>query len=337
MIRGMSALDKAHHECTQNVKSPSGYYSDNWLIQLTTFSKLSVLLIVLLIVSSSIAALEYNQDAQVSAENQHLKKELSDTSQRLLTLQAQLNQTQEVVAKLQVHVANLEENITKLREQLRMAGSITVGLTFLWAEEAYFSDERRNVSDLQAIVQYMNDVQWADTGIYFFIRHARPENFMEGSEVCADVCGGNAECLMQGWGSRFENWAPQAWNLYPENDIPVGIFDSVSVFPQLFGEYFGCEAESKERPIKVVAMVLNFTEHRVVLNQSESTVLTSVWEVNVVPSAMTLTHELLHVFGFSDEELKAKKMYYPYYALPNEWIPRIQAAAKAFESAPATT
>jgi hypothetical protein len=123
--------------------------------------------------------------------------------------------------------------------------------------------------------------------------------------------------------------------LYPEGDIPVGIFPSVSIFPSVFGESLGCFAESKD--YKAVAMVLNVTERRVVLNESGTTVLGSVWEVDVASSAMVLTHELLHVFGFSDKELEARNVYFPDSALPTEWIPRIQAAAKAFESAPATS
>jgi len=294
------------------------------------------LLVLLLVAASVIAAFEYAQNAQFSAENQRLKKELSDSSQRLLALQTQLNKTQGEVARLQIEVAKLEEDIAKLREQLRMAGSTTVGLTFLWmAVYRWF-----NVLDLQQVVQHMNDVQWANTGVYFFIRHAAPEYFIRASEACVDLsiyqCYEAIQfcALLNPAGHpRFDEWAPKGWELYPEKDIPVGIFSSVGT-DQTGAPLQGCVWESKKPYWIVVAVAFNVGERRVVMNTTGGTVLTSEWQIDIESSAMLMTHELLHVFGFSDDELRAQNLYTPYSALPTAWIPRIQAAAKAFETKP---
>jgi hypothetical protein len=291
------------------------------------------LLVLLLVAASVIATFEYAQNAQLLAENERLKKELSDSSQRLLAMQTQLNETQGEVAKLHIDIAKLDEEISKLREQLRIAGSITVGLTFLWATENYVW-KGWNISDLQAVVQHMNDVQWAGTGIYFFIRHAGSIDFMGGGEKCQDICGGISWCYMAtGGGPRFQYWATKAWELYPEGDIPVGVFGSVGI-DETGAPLQGCAWESKKPYMIVVAADFNMKERRVTLNTTEGTVLTSEWQIDIESSAMLLTHELLHVFGFSDQELKAENVYSPYSALPTAWIPRIQAAAKAFESKP---
>jgi len=294
------------------------------------------LLVLLLVAASVIAAFEYAQNAQLSAENQRLKKELSDSSQRLLALQTQLNKTQGEVARLQMDVAKLEEDIAKLREQLRIAGSITVGLTFLWQTEYIW--KTMNVSDLQTMVQHMNDVQWVDTGVHFFIHHAGSRDFMSGSEACVDVSVWQCD----DWGCwplnpsgvpHFDRWAVKAWELYPEKDVPVGIFGSVGT-DETGAPLLGCVWGSKKPYWIVVAAAFNMNERRVMLNTTEGTVLTSEWQVDIESSAMLLTHELLHVFGFSDQELRAENVYSPYSALPTAWIPRIQAAAKAFETRP---
>jgi hypothetical protein len=189
------------------------------------------------VAASVIAGFEYAQNAQLLAENQRLKKELSDSSQRLLALQAQLNQTQAEVAKLQADMARLEE-------QLRIAGSITVGLTFLWtggtANIAWF-----NVSDLEDVVQHMNDLQWANTKVYFFIRHAGPVDFMPENGGCAALnwftCDGS-ECRQL---TPLEIEGSEAWDLYAEKDIPVGVYHSVGT-DEIGSPLSGCVWESKK-------------------------------------------------------------------------------------------
>jgi len=286
----------------------------------------SILLVLLLVAASVIAAFEYAQNAQLLAENQRLKKELSDSSQRLLTLQAQLNGIQEEVEKLRIDIA-------KLRKQLRMAGSITVGLTFLWqlGPEWTVPLFRFNVSDLQRIVQTMNDVEWAGSGMYFFIRHAAPEQLM--SDTWGPACTMPSNIWPKPDVFKWQPWGAEAWQLFPEKDIPVGIFDNVGT-NENGSTIGGCVLKYGKTEQVVVAIALSMSEYPVTVNTTEGPKSGRELQLNVEASAGLLTHELLHVFGFSDEELIAKIMYDPRSALPTEWIPRIQAAAKAFETNP---
>lgn len=272
-----------------------------------------------------IAAFEYAQNAQLSAENQRLKKELSDSSQRLLALETRLNQTQGEVAKLQI-------DITDLREQLRIASSITVGLTFLW--QTYSPP-----FDVYEVVKYMNDVQWADTGVYFFVRHAGSEDFMPGGEYCQDiasiVCSPGTYCgNVASWTPKFKDWAPKAWNLYPETDVPVGIFPDVGfefvsmkdlVDVEGRKSFLGCVWGTEPK--------LDLTKGWVVVALGWDRLDPKDYTRSV---AMVLSHELLHVFGFSEEELGQSPCLVSLcdFEIPTAWIPRIQAAAKAFETRP---
>jgi hypothetical protein len=187
----------------------------------------------------------------------------------------------------------------------------------------------------------MNNVQWADTGVYFFIRHAGSEYFMPGNEYCEDiaskVCPPDMPLCMS-ISPKFKNWAPKAWNLYSETDIPVGVFPDVGYefvsLEELLAQksitrpILGCEWETGPK--------LDLTKGWVVVALG--------WESfdpkdYTRSAAVVLSHELLHIFGFSDEELGQSPCLVNVCdsPIPAMWIPRIQTAAKAFESAPATS
>jgi hypothetical protein len=243
-----------------------------------------------------------------------------------------LNQTQADVSKLKTDIAKLEEEITKLRQQLRITGAITVGLTFLWP---VLLDPPFNLTE---VVDHMNNVQWADTGVYFFIRHAGSEYFMPESEYCEDIaskaCPPDMPLCLSGMTPKFKDWAPKAWNLYSERDIPVGIFLNVGF------EYVSLEdlfAQQKQRPILGCEWE---TEPK--LDLTKGWVVVALGWGRLDPkdytrsAAVVLSHELLHIFGFSEEELRQSPCLVNLCdsSIPAIWIPRIQAAAKAFETRP---
>ena len=97
-----------------------------------------------------------------------------------------------------------------------------------------------------------------------------------------------------GYGIR--GWANQAWTAYSERDIPIGVFSDVG--PEIAGCAVGTSAGYA---IAIGADELN---------------------------PVVLTHELLHVFGFSDEEL-AKVRYGM--LIPPEWSARVRTRAKWFQ------
>jgi hypothetical protein len=94
-------------------------------------------------------------------------------------------------------------------------------------------------------------------------------------------------------------WANEAWAAYPERDIPVGIFFDVG------HGVAGCA-------------VVTGAGHAI------SIALEAY-------SAAVLSHELLHVFGFSEKELAMVRYGV---VIPTEWSARIQARANWFRMKP---
>jgi len=97
-------------------------------------------------------------------------------------------------------------------------------------------------------------------------------------------------------GHSIRAWANEAWTAYPERDIPIGVFSDVG------RGIAGC-------------VIGAFAGYAIAIGADEL-------------NPAVLTHELLHVFGFSDEEL-AKVRYGM--LIPPEWSARIQTRAKWFQ------
>jgi len=92
-------------------------------------------------------------------------------------------------------------------------------------------------------------------------------------------------------------WAEEAWIAYPERDIPIGVFSDVG------RGIAGCA-------------VGTFAGYAIAIGADEL-------------NSVVLTHELLHVFGFSDEELVAVRYGM---VIPPEWSAHMQREAKWFQT-----
>lgn len=272
--------------------------------------RISVVLLVLLVTSSGLAAWQYSENQRLATENTQLKNELDKVSSKLadadaerMNLEHELNQTgqqlnamETQVTELQVKIQQLEENVTALRQQLQdkamQKGSITVGLTFLWNPTLADVSATR----LSQIVQYMNRHEWAPFRIYFLLAHAQPESFIPTTETCLPGFGHT-------WGSR-------ALSLYPQKDIPIAI---VATFPSASG----CADPS----VGIIAVTQSIGIIPVIRYQDDE-----------LQPAILLTHELLHLEhlgGISDDELYLAGINSGY-RIPIEWFERIRSHAQWF-------
>lgn len=255
-----------------------------------------LILVVLLVCASSLAAVEYVQNNRLLSHTQQLEEELASQSERLQAaenqkrdLQDQANQSRAELDALQTKIADLEGQIQKLQDQLKLQNYITIGLTFLWSPQANVG-----TTDLPTVVQQMNEGTWEKMSIYFFIYHAEPRDFMPAIFDCAaaDIA-----------------WVDQAMAAYPERDIPIGIFVSVG------SEAAACAVNISPR----YAIAIPVQELRGALTE-------------MLP--LLLSHELLHVFGFTDKELIVTVMLPSGLVIPPEWASRIQTKAKWFQMPP---
>jgi hypothetical protein len=109
-------------------------------------------------------------------------------------------------------------------------------------------------------------------------------------------------------------WVNQAWKLYEGRDVPVGLFNDVSGG----GPYgYGCAVPTHGRGAVIMTKFAShpwFNEH---------------WYVS--GAAYILTHELLHVFGFTDTEMDKEMPYSSFDTVPSTWMIRIQEAAQWFQ------
>jgi cell division protein FtsB len=258
-------------------------------------------LVILLVGLSVFTVYEYVLNQQLAAENTRLKDQLTSQAAQLQTLDAeklqlqrQLNETDVRVAELENKTATLEQEIQKLRDQLRRESYITIGLTFLW--NGNVSVQRDTIS---SIVERMNDVIWDKFQVYFFVYHAEPMSYIPQNYSCSNYYI---------TGSRLGiAWGDAAWKAYPGPAIPIGIFADVD-----HNAFWGCEMNSTEEyAVAIYAGALADTRE----------------------ASQLLSHELLHVFGFSDDEID-KQMGNYVDVIPSAWLPQIQAQAKRFQMKP---
>ncbi|MGB9022409.1 MAG: hypothetical protein WCC94_03125 [Candidatus Bathyarchaeia archaeon] len=228
---------------------------------------------------------EYSRNQQLTAENTQLKNRLSKQALQLSLQELrlsdqgwQLSQTQARVVELEKRLNAQEQEIQTLREQLKRASYITVGLTLLWAPNASV-----NIHEIEHVVQRMNDAIWDRFQVYYFIYHAEPQAFMP---LTTDhYCQGA--------------WIDRALKLYSVRDIPVGIFSDLG--KGKIGEIAGCEVNH------VIALDANYVNEHV------------------------LSHELLHVLGFSEKELSKMTGFDYTNIIPIAWFARIQTNARRFQ------
>jgi hypothetical protein len=198
--------------------------------------------------------------------------------------------------ELRSNVTVLQAQVTQLREKLRISNYATIGLTFLWSSN--LTIDRTAISE---VVKSMNEEIWDQFHIYFFIYHASSESFVP-ETVPWD---------QEYWVACFSSgWCGKAWNLYPERDIPIGIFSSVGPY-----NVAGWEVDTNQEHFIVTRMEY--------LHDSS-------FEGRII------SHELLHVFGFSDQDLAGGTHFlYDSADIPPDWSQRwserIQSSAKWFQ------
>jgi len=226
-------------------------------------------------------------------ENTRLASENQQLKADNQTLHDQVTKQADQLAEAQAEIQALKANITALRRQLQIKDSITVGLTFLWNP----SLGTPSVAYLQTIVDYMNDNIWANFHVYFFIRDAEPRDFVPASEICIS-------------GLTLATWGRQALALFDGNDIPVLLVSYIA-------------GEDVNEVIAGCALTSGYPLIFLSLSALEGiSLIVEEW-------AVILSHEILHLFGFSDKEL-----YLPCgiraCVIPAEWTNRIQEGARRF-------
>lgn len=236
-----------------------------------------LLLVILLIGTTAFSIYEYNQNVTLQRENTQFK--------------AQNQRLQSDLAASETTIAQLEQNVTELKRHTYIA----IALLFLWSPNL-----KVNVEHIQETVASMNQ-QWDSLGIFFVIVAAQPESFMP----LDDNCRG---------GIQYNSWGLKAQSLYPEKDIPIGIFRSVG--------YAGACASMSYIMVDGITSVF--------LDDNAFTKNFFIWPWNVTRAGRVLGHELDHIFGFSDAEIKAHPEMQSG-SVPLEWQERLRENAKLFD------
>ena len=262
---------------------------------------LTITLVVLLICLSIFTSYEHVVNQKLAAENTRLRDELTSQASQLQILQSErqqlgrrLNETEIRIAELEKRIAFLEQETQELRERLRRESYITIGLTFVWNPDVKIQRE-----DIAAVVERMNEVIWDEFQVYFFVYHAEPAPFLPRADSCSNYYVTGQELGI--------GWAHAAWNTYPERDIPIGVFSNLD-----HNEFWGCQMSStNEYAVALYSDALADTRD----------------------ASQLLSHELLHVFGFTEYEIEEQMGYYVD-TIPSAWLPRIQAQAEWFQMTP---
>jgi len=265
-------------------------------------------LLVALLVGSTISGVwQYSESQRLQRENTELKQEVNSTSERLRILQAELNASQ-------TRIRELEANITKLRKQLDEKalrnGAITIGLTILWSPKIIDI----NLTRLQEIIDWINNEEWEEYHVYYFIYHAQTADFMPETDKCERTKSASLESLE--WGSR-------AWALDPEElDVPVGLFrhfDDRSVAGC-------CYMNSEKRAGAFQFIAIDAYLGGVLPEYGDG----RTDYVSILKAANLYTHELLHFWGFSENDLTGISGVGGMLHIPIAWLPKIQSAAQPY-------
>jgi len=210
-------------------------------------------------------------------------------------LKAQNQQLQSDLDLSKTTITQLEQNATALQRQLKRHSYIAIALLFLWNPNLNV-----NVEHIQETVTWMNQ-EWDSLGIFFVIVAAQPEEFMPLDDNCRRT-------TLASWGSK-------AHLFYPENDIPIGIFRSVGQSNP------ACTSMSY---IMVDGIAYAF------LDDNAFTKNFFIWPWNLTRAGRVLGHELVHIFGFTDDEIRAHPEMQSG-SVPLEWQERLRQNAKLFD------
>lgn len=273
---------------------------------------IAVVLVVLLVGSLVFGVWQYAQNQHLAAENAQLRHQLDAQATELRQAEDALNETRNQLAEQQARVTQLEQQVsnytTQIRQlqlQLARRGYTPIALTFVWnpdlVEPPFNTTELPSL--INQVVQEMNNDSdtWQPAKIYFWIRYEGPEQFMPTTGDC-DITN-----------PSFPHWGDQAWNLYSGSDIPVGVFSDLKVAAGTTEAVEACEG-----------------------THGGQYVISLRWLWLQVDRSLLLTHEMMHVLGFSDEEIDALNPSWNGFILkfPVAWIGRIKDAAQQIQMAP---
>lgn len=273
----------------------------NWRI-------VSIVLILLLVGSFGFNAWQYMGSQRFTEENASLKQQLASQAEELQTVETekqqlgqQLNQTQSQVKELQGKIADLENKTAALQQQVQNMTSQVEKLreqlklrdyTTIGLTFLWTADVSSRFANITDLsnVVQFMNHEWDPLHIYFFIYHAAEADWLP----LQQGCGGTA------------SWATRAKSMYSGNDIPIAIFPG----PTLSGGSAGGLMPPAGGCAWVDAHVIAVAEY--------------------YADIATLTHELCHIFGFSDEDM-GPLGYHPIYLIPSSWYGPLEAGAKWFQ------
>lgn len=254
----------------------------------------ALLLLALLLSASSVSILGYSRTAYLAPESERVKNELSMKTQDLQTLEEEKRTLQ---VQLDLKGTGYNSEIVKL--DLRI-----VGLQ----------------SEIEKLQYQLKCQESTTVGLTFFWKkelNVDPSTLTRVVERMDEVIWG-AFCIRffvyhaeardfmpstvdcsGGHSAPDVAWTSEAWAAYPERDIPVGIFHDVGQ------GIAGCA-------------IVTGTGHAISIASESYT-------------AAVLSHELLHVFGFSENELTMVRYGM---VIPAGWSAHIQGRAKWFQMRP---
>jgi hypothetical protein len=255
----------------------------------------ALVLLALLAGASSVVIFNYGRTTNLAAEDERVKNELSRKTQNLQTLEEEKRALQ---VELDLKGTGYNSEIVKL--DLRIVGlqSEIENLQYrLKCQECVtvgltFFWKRGLNVDLSTLTRVVEQMDEVIWGALCIRFFIYHAEARDFMPSAVDCSGGYAALDIA--------WANEAWAAYPERDIPIGVFRDVG--PGVAG----------------CAMVTG-------AGHAISIALEAY-------SAAVLSHELLHVFGFSEKELTMVKYGM---VIPAEWSARIQARAKWFQMRPA--
>jgi hypothetical protein len=257
-------------------------------------------LLIVLVLASSFGGYEAWRNSQLQTDNNSLKQQLDDTATQLRAaqdeqtrLENRLNQTQMHVTQLEMKIQQLEQNITELQDQNLRNGAIIIPLIFLWN-----SAEDVNVTYLRSAVHSMNQI-WHSLHIYFTINET----------LATDWIPYNSEC------SNTEGWVQ---HMQARRKILVGLFLRLWTTD---ANLLGCTWPQDD----TVGIVYPFASADPFRNAE----LVASIGANL---GSTLSHEMLHILGVSDDELRSAGVYYDTTFIPMAWTTRVRIAAAALVS-----
>lgn len=261
----------------------------------------AVVLVVLLVGSFVFGVWQYTQNQRLAAENVQLKHQLDAQAAQLREAEDQKHQLEAQLNQTQSQVAELQVTINQLEQNI--------------------TDLQRQLEDKalrqNAVVTVGLNFVWApslssityDAKQLSAIVHWMNDVEWKGVRIYFFIDHAGPASFMpttdtcsSGFG---RSWGPHASVMYPQNDIVVGILRGFS------DGYDGCA-------------VLNGRYLAITLSNSAA------------EAAGTLTHEILHLFGYTDEQLGPYSSEWSGIPLawtrgvPVAWALQVQAHARAF-------